>query len=461
MSVSQKSNFTLQHKAIEIVLKEVLYNSLAQILIRLIRNPYKILLKLFLFTFVLISIGLASYLVIRSIVDYFTYGVSTTLRTVFETPTLFPKVTFCNINPFTTEYAFNLTQNGIYYGNDLSNEEKQRLDHDLNDIILECKFNNNHCVISDFTWSYDEVYGNCYTFNSGFNSTGSRVVLKESNMAGPYFGLHLTLYVNIYEKLIDFEKILGLGAIIRIGNSSYSTYDSNNGILVPSGHQTNIAIGREFKSILPKPYSNCEIDSISPPTLKPGLDLFNIIAQSQYDYSQQLCFSQCIQKKSIEKYNCTLFYLLSLFNKTQCNSYQENVILSSVDSFDSNFISKVCLPMCPLECNQTLYKTSISSSRLLGRRFYFDSVKKNPNLANDFLDRILDSLTIERSIVSVNIFYESLSYMESTESPQMNIVSLLASMGGNLSLFLGVSVFTLAEIVEVVIEIYFIVKRMK
>jgi hypothetical protein len=51
--------------------------------------------------------------------------------------------------------------------------------------------------------------------------------------------------------------------------------------------------------------------------------------------------------------------------------------------------------------------------------------------------------------------------MESTESPKMNIVSLLASMGGNLSLFLGVSVFTLAEIVEVVIEIYFIVKRMK
>ena len=63
--------------------------------------------------------------------------------------------------------------------------------------------------------------------------------------------------------------------------------------------------------------------------------------------------------------------------------------------------------------------------------------------------------------MSVNIFYESLSYMESTESPKMNIVSLLASMGGNLSLFLGVSVFTLAEIVEVVIEIYFIVKRMK
>jgi len=56
----------------------------------------------------------------------------------------------------------------------------------------------------------------------------------------------LTLYVNIYEKLIDFDfekVVIGLGAIIRIGNSSYSKYDSNNGILVPSGYQTNIAIG--------------------------------------------------------------------------------------------------------------------------------------------------------------------------------------------------------------------------
>ena len=61
MSVSpEKNDFTPQHKAIEIVLKEVLYNSLAQILIRLIRHPYKLLLKLFLFIFVLISIGLAS-----------------------------------------------------------------------------------------------------------------------------------------------------------------------------------------------------------------------------------------------------------------------------------------------------------------------------------------------------------------------------------------------------------------
>ena len=110
--------------------------------------------------------------------------------------------------------------------------------------------------------------------------------------------------------------------------------------------------------------------------------------------------------------------------------------------------------MCPLECNQTLIKTSISSVLLVGDGYL--SRIKNSNLSTDFINRTIDVVTVEKSIVHVNIFYESLSYTETTESSQMNIVSLLASIGGNLSLFLGVSVFSLCEIIELVIRIYFI-----
>ena len=65
----------------------------------------------------------------------------------------------------------------------------------------------------------------------------------------------------------------------------------------------------------------------------------------------------------------------------------------------------------------------------------------------------------EKSFVNVYVYYESLNYAESSETPQMNVGQLLASIGGNLGLFLGVSVFSLCEIVEVLIEIYFIVKK--
>ena len=66
------------------------------------------------------------------------------------------------------------------------------------------------------------------------------------------FGLQLTLYVNIYEKLLnDTLNIFGLGALIRIGNSSYLSDYSNGGLFLPAGLDSYVSVEREFKSILP------------------------------------------------------------------------------------------------------------------------------------------------------------------------------------------------------------------
>ena len=97
--------------------------------------------------------------------------------------------------------------------------------------------------------------------------------------------------------------------------------------------------------------------------------------------------------------------------------------------------------------------------KLLGDDFVY-YIKSNKNLSSDFIKRPIDASNAADSVVRVNIFYDSMSYELSTESPKMNIVSLLASIGGNLGLFLGVSVFSVCELIEVAIEIYF-VKRAK
>jgi hypothetical protein len=91
---------------------------------------------------------------------------------------------------------------------------------------------------------------------------------------------------------------------------------------------------------------------------------------------------------------------------------------------------------------------------------FADYIKSNKNLSSDFIKTPINSNNAANSIVKVNIFYDSMSYELSTESPKMDIVSVLASIGGNLGLFLGVSVFSLCELIEVAIEIYF-VKRAK
>jgi hypothetical protein len=80
-------------------------------------------------------------------------------------------------------------------------------------------------------------------------------------------------------------------------------------------------------------------------------------------------------------------------------------------------------------------------------------------LSADFVKTTLNLAVIVKRIVSVKISYDSHSYTKTTEPSQMDVVSLVASVGGNVGLFLGVSVFSLCEILELLIEIYSLSKK--
>ena len=93
----------------------------------------------------------------------------------------------------------------------------------------------------------------------------------------------------------------------------------------------------------------------------------------------------------MKKNNCTDPSYLSLFNATFCNyailydgARKGTCTGSSNHNFlDSNFINKYCLPSCPLECDQQLFKTSISLNQLIGKNLV-RLIKSNPNLNKDF-----------------------------------------------------------------------------
>jgi hypothetical protein len=53
------------------------------------------------------------------------------------------------------------------------------------------------------------------------------------------------------------------------------------------------------------------------------------------------------------------------------------------------------------------------------------------------------------------VYYESLAYTFAEQSPQIDFVTLLASIGGNLGLFLGVSLFSICEMITCMFEVYF------
>ena len=60
--------------------------------------------------------------------------------------------------------------------------------HDLNEILSECTFTYDNgksedCK-TDFRWIYMEKFGNCYSWNTAYDSNGKKQSLKKSYHAG-------------------------------------------------------------------------------------------------------------------------------------------------------------------------------------------------------------------------------------------------------------------------------------
>ena len=468
------------------ILKDILYNSTAQAIFKITQTPH-LTVKLFLLVCVVGSSGASSYFVIKSVLNYFSYEVNTITRKLFETTVKFPKVTICNYNQFTTVHAleflkginYNISPNiSIFDENQLKKLTRQekgdlikqinrlafatmldrnfpvvnktKFGHSIEDILLDCSFNNQKCTANDFSWTLDRHYGNCFIFNKDSNATTKR----NSTIAGPVNGLKIVLYLNFHEKLTLLNSQTGgLGALVRIENNSYLNDHNDDGVYVPTGELTNIAVERTFRHNLPTPYSNCELGDEQ--TKDFYSDLYDIIVKSDYEYNQQFCFSQCVQKEIISLYNCSYPFSFSLLNSEQCiNETKLNLTEAYYFKLISDsFLEDNCRSLCPLECNSTEYHVSVSSVQIIGD-YYADFLKENPNLLQDFVTRPVNARTAQESVVVMNIFYDSLAYTKSTEIAQMDLVALLSNIGGTLSLFLGVSVFSLFEIVEVLFEIY-------
>ena len=497
-TVRASTNPQAKDKRLELLkqrLQQDIRTPLYEMCIKVFKSPHNAI-RIILSVYVCLAICLASYTIIESILAYFTYQVITTSRTLHETPTLYPKVTICSSHIFQTGYALellkkantrlyphvdvlNLTQmkefplnaklsmiehihtlaSGQVNEKSFSNENRKKLSHALSDILLKCKYNYQPCTPADFLWTFDANYGNCYIFNSGVNaSTGQPIGLQYANTAGSLFGLQLDIYVNFNESLKYFRaRGTGKGLLIRIDNSSYLTDHSIDGVKVSGGLQTDIVIDRAFKTALPRPYSDCVVDESSKTSKSQSYsDLYSLIAHSSYAYTQQLCFTQCFQKAVIRTCNCSAGVFASLFSASSplCTTLSEVSCYQSVaiNVYSANeYIDTNCKPVCPLECSSTRYVPSLSSIEFDGD-LYVDYLQQNQNLSADFANQPVNAAEASSGIASVNIFYDSLSCKYTTESSKMDVVAMFASIGGNLGLFVGISLLSVCELVEICID---------
>ena len=317
-------------------------------------------------------------------------------------------------------------------------------------MLLKCTFNGIECSANDFFWFYDHTEGNCYAFNSGNNSAGQAVRNLESIRAGDDYGLQLTWYSNFYENLSAINSYNGL--IVNVANSSSISIDE--GIFLSPGFVTNVALNRYFEIMLPKPYSDCDVPNDVAAT---GFsDLYMLIFNSAYEYTQQLCLNLCYQQDVINSCDCNP-YDFPFLGSTAC---VDDLCINNVTKqfLLGDYVQKICMPKCSLQCNRTGFLPRVSFSQLNGD-FYLDMIQNNPNLSGDFVTKALNAESARNSIAQVNIFYDTLAYTYAEELPGCNVICLFANIGGSLGLFMGASILSIGEIIEVFMEMYFMFRK--
>lgn len=134
--------------------------------------------------------------------------------------------------------------------------------------------------------------------------------------------------------------------------------------------ETNIAISRTKTKKEPMPYSDCQELELVKSELKEAIQRKGIA------YEQKDCILQCYQNKVIEECKCYDLRFVCYFDSVVpcANSTCYSDIYDKFQS--SDFIDDNCLPLCPLECNNTIYDTTISMNGYptihYESRLYFD-----------------------------------------------------------------------------------------
>jgi hypothetical protein len=366
----------------------------------IIRNENKCLKLMWLILFIFGSSG-GIYTVIKVINDYLDYEVVTSIKVFNEIPAKFPAVTF---------YFLRNNQANI----------------SLNEILFRCYFNSLECNSSDFETIQDKFGYISYKFKS-----------KQSFIDGSFYGLVVYLNLTNIPFYNNTYSLDGLKLIIHNDSidPGYYAGTSKKGLYLATGQLNDIVVKKIFTNKLGEPYNDCikDIKSID----SYDSDLFRYIIQStNYTYRQKDCFEYCIGRQIYKRINITdkIDHWMNLIKNStsKLDFVKEYIEVIKKQTF------QFCLPDCPLECDSVKYETFYS----------FTKYERN----NSFNVKIDD-------YVVFGVYFDSLDYTLIDQIPKMNKLDLISNIGGNLGLFIGVSFLSFAEIIELFIEILFILKN--
>jgi hypothetical protein len=396
--------------------KQILASSNAHALPRLVGHHSKAI-KIIWFVCFLVSIGACIYFINRTLSDYLSNTKVTNFDIITEQPAIFPTITICNRKDHGLPLA-NITLCQINYDTDCQDNPQNYFE----------SFN-------------DTYYGQCLRFNSGKKLNGDLIGLIKGFYASTNDGLWLNFKLNSADR---FGKLL-----IIIHNSSMPPLNmANEDIKISPGRTNFITVHKTFSERLGEPYNNCLKD---PNEFQKNRTLIEYLAKSGRAYSQKQCFELCFDLKYFEtnECNCTHRPWDKVFVKCYARAQKFSALYNCSENFRTKFSEnsskQKCSEYCPLECDSIEY--SLSTYTL-----------DYPNTGNiserdktkHFSSKFETYEEVQKSFYSLVIYYKDLKYTFVKEEADMVLADLVSNIGGILGVFIGYSIISFLEIIELI-----------
>jgi hypothetical protein len=180
-------------------------------------------------------------------------------------------------------------------------------------------------------------------------------------------------------------------------------------------------------------YSECTVleDNTITNSAVSDLTIFNQTVKNNMPYIKEICLRNC----QIHLEATCINYVPMSFKCTRNATSRANTT-TTVN------MKSYCYAQCPLECSSTVYSHIVSYYQY--SQDYFDQYS---NVTGRLNGSLVDNL------VEVFITYDSAAYNLYANEPKMSELDLAATIGGHLHVFLGMSLMSIVEVLELMLVI--------
>ena len=324
---------------------------------------------------------------------------------------------------------------------------KKSLGYTFDEFVLDCRFAGRDCMKDGFGMFFDAVHGNCFVFNSGWKNTSDKSY--KTYMAGRSHGLELV--INIEQEEYIPNLIDGAGAVVVVHTPQRMPFPEDEGVLAMPGQVTSVAITQVKVDRLDGSYGNCT---------RILHDKRRNVFEEEHNvhYSINACLKTCYQYHVISQCGCADPQYP--FKGEAFKDLKENVAsCSSQDVKEEDCVYNITLQYnadklecnCSNTCTDTLYKHSVSMTEWPAEVFEDDVLEKYASKISydnaDGKDAFRDNL------LKVEVYFNQLNFKHIQEKPKYTLYQYLSDVGAILGLWLGMSVISIFEFAQFVMDI--------